>query len=556
MKRVAVILSAFAIAGCSGIPSSGPVVQGQRVDVVRNDGYVRVIARPPTKGIAPDALVRGFLTASASVADGDDTARAYLTPKASGEWNPQQLTVVYDAAALVITVERDDTVRIAAPKLGSIDARHRYTAADAGATVSDVLQLRRVDGEWRIDSAPQALYLGEGDIARSFRAHPLYFFDPQFKQLVPEFVLLPVGQGDLPTQLIRALLSGPSTLFGGALVSALPKGATLANQRISLDGVTATVPLDRSVRTASAATRDAIVAQIVWTLASIPEVVFVRITVDGNPLGNGANRTEYSVGDYLDVDPEGVPEVPTLVYLTDNQIVAYANDERSVLRSGDDASAAAASRDGELLAIATRDRKLLYLARGTEIPRPIATGRDLAKPQFLASGTLWFVDREARGGLRTWDVERGLQRVITGLPASTRILDFAIAPDNTRIAVVVSDGVTTTLRVGVIKSTGGQAQVVGLTRVEQRLTAITAVAWESLRELVVLGSAGAVAVQPIRLSLPLGSLTLLGGPANAVSMSVTVGEPIVVGDQGGQLWQFEDGRWNASVLGSAPNYMH
>lgn len=555
MRRSPLILVALVLSACGSIPNSGPIVQGQRVDVVRNDGYVRVIARPPVPGMTPDALVRGFLEASASVADGDETARLYLTSQASDAWNPQKLTVVYDAAALTITADRGDAVKISAPKIGSIDARHRYQAADAGATVADVLQLKQVDGEWRIDSAPQALYLGEGDVVRSFRAHPVFFFNSRFERLVPEFVMLPVGAGSLATQLMRALLGGPSSIYGSALVTAIPPGTTMTYRMVTVDGATANVALDRSVLSAPSTQRDELVAQIVWTLSSLSDVVVVRVTVEGQPLEVPSGRLSHSAGDYAKYDPEDAPAVSPLVYVRGGRVISLTEGKRTVESSGDPMSSAAISRDRALRAVILKDRKLLYISQSGSVDKPIAAGRDLARPQFMPDGQLWFLDREKQGGLRTWDKAAGTLDVPTGLPAAARILDYALAPDHTRIAIVVNDGVTTTLRVGLIQRTDSGSRIVGLSRVEGRLTAISAVTWEAMGDLVVLGSAGAVAPQPIRVSLPAGAITLLGGPANAVSLTAGVGLPIVVGDQAGQLWEYRDNRWQASVLGNAPNYV-
>ncbi len=137
MKRfIALTIVTALLSGCASIPSTGPVVQGPRVDVLRNDGYVRVLARPPVAGMSPEAIVRGFLVASASIPDGDDTARTYLTTGASSAWNAQSSITVYDAAALTVTVESDDRVRISAPKIGTIDSRNRYLTASRSASCS------------------------------------------------------------------------------------------------------------------------------------------------------------------------------------------------------------------------------------------------------------------------------------------------------------------------------------------------------------------------------------------------------------------------------------
>lgn len=556
MKRMLALAVAGALlSACASIPSTGPIVQGPRVDVLRNDGYVRVLARPPVAGMSPEAVVRGFLVASASIPDGDDTARAYLTSAASRAWNAQSSITVYDAAALTVTVEGDDRVRIAAPKIGTIDGRNRYITANAGAQFEDVLQLRQVDGEWRIDSAPKALYLGEGDVRRSYRPYPVYFFDPAFTALVPEFVLLPIGSGGPATQLMRSLLAGPSSEFDSALVSAIPRGTTLGFRTVSISGTTASVPLDRVALAVPADRREALLAQIVWTLSTLPQVVLVRVTVDGEVLTTGAGTGSYTAADFTKVDPEDAADVANLVFVQGDQAFELRDSQRRQIPSAAPASALALSRSGGLAAFVTQDRKIVFVTQNGSSPRPIAVGRDLARPQILADGRLWFVDREAQGGLRAWDPEAGVQRVTTGLADGARILDYAIAPDRSRIAVVVNNGVTTTLRIGVISRTQSGYRIVGLARVEQKLSAVSTVTWENMQELVVIGSIGAVAVQPIRLSLPTGELTLLGGPANAVTITASIGQPIIVGDEAGQLWEYRDGRWNASELGSAPNYV-
>lgn len=555
MKRLPLLLLVLLTSACSSIPNSGPVVEGPRVDVVRNDGYVRVIARPPVPGMTPDAIVRGFLAASASVADGDETARLYLTDEASKDWNPQRLTVVYDAAALKIASDRGDVVEIAAPKIGSIDALHRYTAADVGASISDTLRLRKVSGEWRIDSPPRALYLGEGDVARSFRPHPVFFFNAAFSRLVPEFVLLPLGIGSVPTQVVTALLVGPNTVYGTALTSAIPSGTDLSYRLVNVESGTATVALDRRVLNTTPEQRDAIMAQLVWTLTSLNDISLVRVTVEGEPFAVPSGRSSYARADYAEVGPEDAAPDGNLVYVRGDRVLQYKDGKWVVVSRGVPPSAAALSRSGGLLAVIPKDRKLVYISKTGSAARPLAAGSDLARPLWQPDDRLWFVDREVNGGLRTWDEKNGIIRVRTDLPPGARILDFGIAPDHTRIAVIVTDGVTASLRVGLIENSPTGARLVGLQRVEQRLAAISAVAWETTTQLVVLASAGAVPLQPIRVTLPTGTITLLGGPANPVSISAAPGSPIVVGDEAGQLWEYSGGRWTASVLGNAPNYI-
>lgn len=551
MKRAMILIAAVGLAGCSSIPNSGPVVRGARVDVVRNDGYVRVIARPPVAGMTPEALVRGFLNASASVADGDDTARQYLTFSASTGWNPNAQTEVYDAGALSITLERNDTVRITAPQLGIIDESHRYHVSAPGAVMTEDLHVTQEDGQWRIDEPPNALYLGQGDVARSFRAHPVYFLNATRTRLVPEYVMLPLGTANVIAALARATLAGP--VGQGLRGSVLDKSHLLFGNNVG-DLGSATIGLDRRVMGLSEPERNDLVAQLTWTLTALPSITSVSLQVDGQPLILSDGIVAHGRGNFSSLDPTREGSKHTLVFIREDRILSLVNGLPYLLRSGDATAEATVSPDGRTLIAVTATRKLLFVSATGGLPTFVAAGSDLAAPTVLSSGQAWFVDREARGRMVTWDPQNGVKAVDTGLPARARILDFAIAPDEVRIALIVNDGATTTVRVGSIVREAGVAKLVGLSRVEQRISTAVAVAWATESELGVLGSVGAVAVQPISVQLPMGTVSLIGGPANAVSLAAVPGAAMIVGDQAGQLWEYRDSRWSASELGTAPSY--
>lgn len=551
MRRLALGALAIALAGCSSIPSTGPVVRGERIDVVRSDGYVRVIARPPSDGMSPEALVRGFLAASASIADGDETARLYLADATSAQWRPAARTDVYDAAGLVVTAASGDTVRISAPLLGTIDARRRYHVAEPGAVVSEELHVSRIDGQWRIDSVPRALYLEEGDVARSFRAHPVYFLDAERDRLVPEYLMLTAGAGDLASAVTRAVIQGPTS---PGLVTAAVKGVRLLYASTTMEYGSATVGLNRRAAGLDLTDRTLLLAQLTWSLTALPNVNYVYVQVDGESFGTNLGSGAHSRSDFATFDPTRAAQGHPLLYVRDGRIFSILGGIPRLLYSADPAAEAAQSADGRVTMAVAATRRLLFISIGGSAGLFVASGADLTSPTLLSSGEGWFLDRESKGGLHTWDVRNGVLPVATGLPERARILDFAIAPDESRIALIVNDGATTTVRIGTIVRSDDGTTVTGLARVEQRLTSAVAVAWSAEDQLAVLGAVGAIAVQPIGVSLPLGTLTLYGGPANAVSLAAVPGGPMVVGDQAGQLWAFDGSKWSASELGLAPNY--
>ncbi len=554
MRRLLVAGALVALlAGCSSIPSSGPIVKGDRVDVLQSDVNVRVIARPPVRGMDPESLVRGFLAASASVADGDDTARMYLTPDASATWNPQHLIDVYDITGLTVAADRNDVVRVTAPLLGTIDATRHYHVADPGATISATLRLAQRDGQWRIDQAPPALFLSEGDVARSFRAHAVYFLDPTLHRLVPEFIMVPTVSQNIPTALMDALLAGPADTQ--ALTTAIPTATMLVNGGDLPDYGVVTVPLSSDVLAASGAQRTAMLAQITWTVTQLPAVGAVRIVVGGVPVQDAEGRSTFTTAEFPTFDPAQAATDRALVFVGNHNVMTLRGGRRTTLASAVRVADASASTDLTTVAAVSESHRVLVALQGGRA-LTLATGGDLAAPTVVADGSVWYLDREANaGGLLVWGATTGVRQVATGLPKRARILDYSLAPDGVRIALIVNDGATTTLRVGsVVRHADGSLHLEGLTRVEQRLSSVSAVAWSSTSSLAVLGSIGAVAVQPIAISLPTGTLTLLGGPANPVTLTAAPGRPVVVGDQTGQLWQLSGARWTASELGTSPRY--
>lgn len=556
MRRlVGLVAAATVLSACSSIPSSGPIVTGDRVDVMSNDVNVRVIARPPQKGMSPEDLVRGFVAACASLADGDGTARKYLTPQASAAWNPSHLADVYEAAALAVTPDRNDSVRLTAPLLGTIDDQRHYQVADPGRTLADSLHLTQVNGEWRIDQPPSAVYLSEGDVARSYRAHAVYFLNQTRTRLVPEYVMVPLSAYSVPTMLMRALLAGPSAADAPVLGTGFPDSVGLAYGSVSGDFGTATVSLTRAALSASASDRVAMLAQMAWTLTGLPSISSIHVQVDGEPLEVIGGQSTFSATDFESFDPShGATGSQPLVFVSKDKSYSLFHGALTTLTAGVPAAESAMSRDGSLVVSISASHLFLTVAAGPK-QTVAASGGDLGSPRILTTNEAWYLDRAAKGGLYTWTAGRGVVKVQAGLPARARILDFAIAPDESRIAVIVNDGADSSLRVGQIMRAGGTIRIIGLTRAEQRLSSVVAVAWSSESDLAVLGALGAVAVQAIRISLPTGAVTLLGGPANAVTLTATAGMPIVVGDQTGQLWQLSAGRWNASDLGAAPNYV-
>ena len=295
-----------AVAGCVSMPDSGAVG-----DVTASpqasapQGLIGPFANPPAPGESPSQIVSGFLVASASYTT-SAIAREYLAGPASGQWNPDSVTVLsqfnMSSAGTPPSAGRRaaqrTTVTVDGSVLATFNGSGEYVSAQGqdqpgGTTTFDLI---RVDGQWRITNPPPYRMLNQDEFSLYYKAQDLYFLArPSLSGqpgpvLVPDSVLVPLGASasQLVISLVNALTQPPqpSWLATGA-ISAFP-GKTQLLTTPSVDGATATVNLGGAVTPRTAATvLDQVAAQLVWTLTGSPTspsgIQSVVLEIDGHP---------------------------------------------------------------------------------------------------------------------------------------------------------------------------------------------------------------------------------------------------------------------------------
>ena len=278
---VLALVGAALLSGCAQIPTGGPVRSGRGVGYNEQDSYVRALPAPPRPGAPPAEIVKGFLEASASFEDGYAVARQLLTPSASQGWDPGAGITVYAADSfMALTLQRNDQVTFDAHSVASINGQGVYDPAPPQATVHATFTLARVGGQWRISNLPDGVYLTDIDVSRA-TCRWTYFLDPTGQVLVPDPIFLPRTLG-MSTALVKRLLSGPSGWLRPAVTTAFQVGTAVAGSVPVVNGV-AEVDLTEAALSASPKNREALSAQLVWTLSQLGDVQAVRITVGGAP---------------------------------------------------------------------------------------------------------------------------------------------------------------------------------------------------------------------------------------------------------------------------------
>jgi len=568
-RRTAVVACTLAVAllaGCSSLPTSGPVRPGRDLQADRADVGVRVIGQPPVRGASPQDIVRGFLQAGADFVNDHAVARLYLAREASQQWEPSTGTSVYDRSEGAFTVEPtgDGQVALTAAQVASIDGEGHYARTPAATRLSRMFGMTRVDGEWRIASLDDGLVLTRSDVSETFRQLNLYFLAPSRRVLVPDTVFLPAVPG-LSTALVTRLLRGPSESLAEAATTAFPRGTSLAVSSVPLRDGIARVNLDDSVLKADEAARAMISAQLVWTLKQLPEFQGLRLSVEGDDLGVSGQGQVQSRDAWNGYDPAGLPPGAVAYAVRDGRLARVVEGRFTAVAgpSGDGRrtiSGPAVALDGGQVAGITEGGRALVTGRLAEDElRVRLRGTALTPPSWDPAGNVWAVDAPAG---RVWMIPDGTRDpVAVEVPelAAGRITGLRVARDGARVAVIAGVGGRARLYVGGIvrgRSGGPAPRLVALTEVLPQLRAVRDISWSDATTLAVLGSQSGEPLAPLYTDtdgfeveqvepLP-GLITLAAAPP---------ARPLLAGTESGQIAHYTAGRgWVVLGPGADPAY--
>lgn len=569
------------LAGCAQIPTSGPVEEGEPVRFEDPAPVVRVVPVPPQLGDSRLEIVRGFFEAMASYSPDYQTARLFLAPPVRDTWRPQARVTVYDGSAglpVVRTGRRQ--VRVSPPQLATIGRDGAYERADLSSRMRLRLTLVRSKGEWRISEPPKGLVMSAHDVDREYAGYNLYFFDPSYEVVVPDRVYLPVN-ANTATLLVQSLLDGPTRWLAKAVRTAFPDGTRLqVSSAPVVDGVVQ-VPLSAEAVGSTAAERDAMSAQLVWTLRQVPGVTAVRTSIDGVPmLRSGDDTGVVTIDSWQRYDAEllggGAPpyavEKGRIARLTRGalRVVEGPFGHRSPpLRSvgvglTGDAPLAAVSADGTegWVAEAVPKARARVVVKGRD--------RDLAAPSWDRTGLVWFVDRGARhplrvfaagdpGGGRRERIHRRSIRVPPGL-AGADVRALRVSRDGVRVAIVVSAGGTERLLLAAVvrdaPPEGHRAlRLTGLRTISLPFTSIRDVVWADRDQVALLARAPGEEPQVFLVEVTGPGVDSLGAVGRPVSLAAAPEQPFVLSAADGQLYRLNDTfGWTAVTAGTAPAY--
>ncbi len=510
------------LAGCASMPDSGDLRNVESTP--RQDTQVRVFAMPPRDDAPPAEIVQGFLEALTSDDPGYSTARQYLTDRAARTWEPERsTTVLADGPATETgpagTREGGDgfSFVLTGTRVATVDAQQSYAPASGGYGQPVHLTRDKKTGQWRIDTLPTGVVMGKSDFQRNYVAVNKYYFASNTKTDAsgqPMAVADPVyvrERVDPMTQMVRSVLTGPTSWLRPVVRSSFPTGAALPKGVGSLtpdDQNKITVPLNDKAAHIGQSKCEEMAAQLLFSLQSLtPTVDEVALRAGGTQLCSLNEERAATVA------ARGSQNSPGYLYFIDGQhrLVRMASGSgdtkadpvpgafgdgakalRSVAVAHDEHSAAGVALDGRSLYVAST-------LSGNSLGNPVLVSKGkteadrLTTPSWDARGDLWVADRDPADP-RLLLLEKGggepLKVLTPGLDG--RINAVRVAADGVRIALVVDKGGKQSLLIGRIERGVGDGTRPAMSVQELRsatpeLEKVTAMSWAGDSRLVVVG---------------------------------------------------------------------
>lgn len=491
-RRIACLLLALLLIGCTDVSTSGPV---QEVPLGVEPGGVQILAAPPQPGVTPVRLVEGFVQAMAVPEADYSVAREYLSPGVAANWDPRQGGTVYKG----VVSEDDGAVQVSGTRSGVLDTDGRFTATSD--TFSHDFGVVDVDGQWRISAPPDGVLVSDYIFERYWSHVTVYFMADTADHVVPDLVHIPDALLT-PSRVIEAQIAGPSSPIAPSVVNAVgpqvqlgAEGAGVDAQgtaSVALTGLSATMPDDR---------RRLLGAQLLWSLTAIPRVTGLRLTSGGRPFQlpgqnvDGVLELTSQQGFQLlsraaTADLFGVRDGVGGRIGPKDEFLPMSSDKVVV-------SEVAVSVDGTLVAFIDDTRtSVLVGPLGGALVRTSQAWSNLRSAQF-SLGHLWVIGDDEQGVTHLLRVDtQGSVTEVESSDTPGKIIDFSLTQAGVRLAAVVERSGSRRLVMATL--VGGDeprlesAEELPLLTLRNPLTAYRSLDWSGETQLAVVADAGGV----------------------------------------------------------------
>lgn len=443
MKRmrlaVLALATALLLAGCSEIPTTGPVKAGSTEEP--NGTSIVYLPNPPASGASPREIVSGFLTA-ASAGDEFTVAKDYLTSAFAKKWAPRASVLVQEAAPTYANQGNSDWT-VTVPVTARVDGDGVFKPRSSAPPLH--FHLTQRNGQWRIDSAPDGIVLAQTVFQRLFKPQPLEFFDQSWSRLVPDLRWFPVPTGSTTVQskaIVDQLVRGPAGPVAGGVTSNALAGAKVQAVDSESSPVT-TVALSVPERNPSTETTDRMQQQLIQSLKlGTPSALRLVVNSTVAPALTSLVSQVPAQSAYVVADGQFGALAASGAFTPDGALGKRITAQHPQ-------AVTVSERQG--LAAVWTDSQQVVIVSATGQRRVDAARTGLIAPTMDQRSWVYSVPADAPNGIVASNAKGQSIALVSTLPGST-ITSIEVSPDGTRMLVLVQS------------ASGPQALVAGIQR--------------------------------------------------------------------------------------------
>lgn len=443
MAVIAAMMLAAVTVGCATIPGSGHVEVGL-TDLAQAEQFYQFTPAGPVLDASQEDVVRGFVAAATSSTDDYAVAREFLSTDYGAQWDPYY-GVIVDEGGRAYRTDGGAAGVLSLSATSKIDSAGQMLPVEPGPATDVRFEFERVGGQWRISSAPSGIILDKSTFRAIWTDHQLYFVGSG-EVLVPQTRWF-IARAALATEIVGALVEGPSERMLESLHSGFPAGTTLISQSVPVVDGLARVDMSAELLDASPQALAEVQRQLKLSLQSIPGVSGFELLVEGTPLRDSGGGTE----------PQTVKEISVPAVLKDGELGTISAGEFSPVSAFAnrleelEPFAISLSPDSARAAVLNEHGVTMLDSEGSEL----ADGRaDQLAPSIDPFGFLWTAT--GAGQLRALGNDGITVQIPTPWLDGRDVTAVRLAPDGTRIAALVASEAGAQLLVaGVVRDDTG-----------------------------------------------------------------------------------------------------
>lgn len=340
----------------------------------------------------PYQMLRDFFVAATHPGSNRQAAKEFLSSDAEENWADGESTMILDQLDINATsAVGGDTLTyvVRGTIIGQLGTGGVYRPENT--PYEEEIELTRHGDGWRIDSLPDGVVMDRADFQSTYQARNLYFLDPTRSFLVPDRRWVYSQQENIGSSLVSLLGWGPRNTMVEASESAFPE-ADGVKTSTDEDGIF-TVELT-GVAELSEGDREALAAQIIWTLAEADIRGPYRILAEGVAMTE-EGREDWTVRDVADFSPSGEDRALTQA-VQDGSMLSIEDGVAEPIPgwTGENVAWASTSARTERIAAVTNDgddRQELRVGKPEEEPETLTSAGNLTRPSWTGDGRSLYV---------------------------------------------------------------------------------------------------------------------------------------------------------------------